>query len=115
MRKATVFLALLKAIEIVAVGALLAACTNGRVGTQTYPFGSADSDGDILKAVDHALPPKQRSCPLKLLTPYDSWMAAETAKEQIVMVDVCGHSRHFSIEHRYVNADSGLIVAKRLD
>jgi hypothetical protein len=115
MRKATVFLALLTASEIVAVGALLAACTNGRVGTQIYPFGSADSDGDILKAINRALPPKRRSCPLKLLTPYNSWMAAETAREQVVLVDVCGRSRHFSIEHRYVNADSGLIVAKRLD
>jgi hypothetical protein len=47
MRKVTGFLALLMAGEIVAVGALFAACTNGRIGTQTYPFGSADSEGDI--------------------------------------------------------------------
>lgn len=82
MRKAqALFLAVRRKSEIVAVGALLVAYTDGRIGTQIYPIGSADPDGDILKAVEHALPTGEQNCSLKLLTPYDSWRAGDPSNK----------------------------------
>jgi hypothetical protein len=34
--------------ELVAAGALLFACANGRIGMQTYPIGSTDSGSMVL-------------------------------------------------------------------
>ncbi len=59
--------------ELVAAGALLVACASGRVGMQTYPIGSIDSDGAVLQAVKHALPSDEQTCPLELLTAGDAW------------------------------------------
>jgi hypothetical protein len=104
-----------RTIKLVAAGALLvAACANERVGMQTYPIGSVDSDGDVLQAVKHALPPDEQACALELLTAEDSWKAAESTSKEIVSVKVCGRSQDFSIQRIHQNADSVLIVAKKL-
>jgi hypothetical protein len=108
------FLALPRTSEMVALGVLLVACTDG-IGTQIYPFGSVDPDAYILQAVKHSLAPAELNCPLKLLTPYDSWRSGDPSNKEMITVEVCDRSKHFSIKLRSVNADSIMIVAKRLD
>jgi hypothetical protein len=111
MQKAkALFLALLRSSEIVVLGALVA-CTNGRVGTQVFPFGSVESDANILHAIKHSLLSAELSCPLDLLTPYE----ADHPNRYVVAVQLCGRSHHYLITYKSVDADSAMVVAKRLE
>jgi hypothetical protein len=104
-----------RTVEFVAAGTLLVACANEHLGTEAYPIGSVDSDGAILRAVKRALPSDEQACPLELLTTADSWHAAESSNKEVVSVNICGSPHGFSIQRRLANADSVLIVAKKLD
>jgi hypothetical protein len=101
-------------IRSAAVGVLLVACADVRVGMQRYPIGSVDSDGAVLQAVKHALPPDEQTCPLNLLTAGDARKAAESTGKQIVSVEICGRSQRFSIQRSQVNADTVLVTARKI-
>jgi len=103
-----------RAIGIATVGALVVACADARVGMQSYPIGSVESDEALLQAVRHALPPNEQACLLELLTAGDAYQAAESTGKQVVLVNVCGRSREFSIQRSQVNADSVLITARKI-
>jgi hypothetical protein len=104
-----------RTVELVAAATLLVACANERLGMEAYPIGSVDSDGAILRAVKHALPSDERACPLEILTTEDSWQAGERSNTEVVSANICGRRHAFSIQRRPANADSILIVAKKLD
>ena len=69
---------------------LLVACIHERAGTQLSSIGNVDGDGAILQAVKHALSHHEQECPLELLTPSDSWRAADRAAQEVVAVKICG-------------------------
>jgi hypothetical protein len=100
-------------IASITAACLLVACVHERVGTQLSPIGNVDGDGAILQAVKHALSHREQECPLELLTPSDSWRAADPAAQEIVAVKICGSTQSFSIQRKAVDADSIMIVAKR--
>ena len=93
---------------------LLVACIHERVGTQLSSIGNVDGDGAILQAVKHALSHHEQECPLELLTPSDSWRAADRAAQEVVAVKICGSTQNFSIQRKAVDADSFMIVANRV-
>jgi hypothetical protein len=78
------------------------------------PIGSGDSDGAVLQAVKHALPPDEQNCPLDLLTAGDAQQATKIADKQVVSVKICGRSQRFSIQRSQVNADTVLVTARKI-
>jgi hypothetical protein len=81
---------------------------------QRYPIGSVDSVGAVLQAVKNALPPDEHTCRLELLTAGDAQQAAESTGMQVVSVSICGRSQRFSLQHSQVNADTILVVARKI-
>jgi hypothetical protein len=101
-------------IASITAGSLLAACVHERVGTQLSSIGNVDGDGAVLQAVKHALSHHEQECSLELVTPSESWQAADASDQEIVAVKICGATQNFSIQRKAVNADSFMIVAKRV-
>jgi hypothetical protein len=102
-----------RGIRLVAV-ALLVACADARVGMQRIPIGGIDSDEAILGAIRQALPPDEQTCRLELVTAGNAQEFSESTDKQIAAVKICGRSQEFSIQRSRINADSVLIVAKKI-
>ena len=101
-------------IVVIIATSLSVACVYERVGTQTSSIGNVDGDGAVLLAVKHALSHHEQGCALELLPPSESWQAADPAAQEIVAVKICGSTHNFSIQRKAVNADSIMIIAKRV-
>jgi len=81
---------------------------------QRYPIGSVDSDGAVLQAVKHALPPDEQNCPLDLVPAGDAQQAPGSTGKQVGSVKICGRSQRFSIQRSQVNADTVLVIAQEI-
>jgi hypothetical protein len=101
-------------IGLAIAGALLVACADVRVGMQRSPIGAVNSDEAVLQAVRHTLPPGEQNCQLELVTGEDAQRASENTAKQVVSVKICGRSQEFSIQRSHVDADSVLIIAKKI-
>jgi hypothetical protein len=103
-----------RVIALITAASLLVACAHERVGTQLSSIGNVDGDGAVLHAVKHALSNGEQECPLELLTPSNSARAADPTTQEIVSVKICRNPQNFSIQRKAVDADSLMIVARKV-
>jgi hypothetical protein len=94
--------------------ALIVACTDVRVGMERSPIGAVNSNEAMLQAIKHSLPSSEQTCQLELVSLDNAQGVSENAAEQVASVRICGRLRKFAIERNQVNADSVLIVAKKI-